>query len=207
MTDEKELIVFKIGGSVAKKARDIINEIRECNINALIVPGGWIFAELIRKLNIDNTTAHWMAIKAMDLYGIYLGRFAKIIEPEDFNFKVEGVNVILPYKLTKKYDELPHTWDITSDAIAVWIASKMNLNVRRVKRVVKITNVDGIIKDGKLVEEIKARDLKEKTCIDLFAPKIAMENGIEIFICNGMKSGRVKDYILHGRAVGTIIRR
>ncbi len=192
------MIVVKIGGSVAANAQSIIETLKDCKKDILIVPGGWVFADLVRKLDADDTTAHWMAVKAMDIYGLYLSKFAPAIEPDDFDFDVHGVNVILPYRIVRIYDELPHSWDVTSDSIAIWIAEKMNA-----EEIVKLTDVDGIIIDGKLIDEIAACELSFQSCLDRFAPKLLREYRRDLFICNGLDVRRVKDYIMRGKAKGT----
>ncbi len=196
------MMVVKLGGSVFKRAREIIEEIKETNVSCLIVPGGWIFADVVRLLDLDDDTAHWMALKCMDVYGIYLSKFADCMEPEDFDFDVEGVKVVLPFRLVRKHDELPHSWKATSDSVAVWIAEKLGI-----KRVLKVTDVDGVFVSGKLASRLDYDEVPEESCIDPVAVQIAKKNGIEIFVCNGLVEGRVKNYILRGRAVGTLIGR
>ncbi len=194
------MIVVKMGGSVAEVAGKIFHELYETGRDILVVPGGWVFAEKIREMEVDDDSAHWMAIEAMNLYGYYLSRYAGLIEPCDFDFHVDGVRIFLPYILLKRYDELPHSWDVTSDSIAVWVAEKINA-----ERIVKVTNVDGIMKDGMVVERIKAGDIKFETCIDRFTPHLLEMYGRDMFICNGFARGRVKDYIMKGIAFGTTV--
>ncbi len=194
------MIVVKIGGSVAEVAGEIFNELYETGRDVLVVPGGWIFAEKIRELNVDDDSAHWMAIEAMNIYGYYLSRYAELIEPHDFDFEIRGVRILLPYILLKKYDELPHSWDVTSDSITVWIAEKVDAG-----KIIKVTDVDGIVSGGRVLEKITAGDISFETCIDRFTPRLLEEYGREMFICNGFARGRVKDYIMKGIAFGTTV--
>jgi hypothetical protein len=198
----KEIVIVKIGGSCSSNLDEIIGELKGCielNKGILIIPGGWIFADMVREVGVDDSTAHWMAIASMDIYGYYISSHGvKVIEADDFDFDVESISVLLPYRLLRKYDELPHSWDVTSDSISVWIAHKMGC-----KEVIKLTDVDGIIMNGRVVERMYAEDvLNMHTCIDRFCPHLMIEYGINIFVCNGL---RVKDYILRGHAVGTHI--
>ncbi len=42
----------------------------------------------------------------------------------------EGQSFILePYNLLKKRDELPHSWSVTSDSIAAWVAIQVKADV------------------------------------------------------------------------------
>ena len=200
--------IVKIGGSVASNLYSILSILKDCGESVLIVPGGWIFANLVRRINPRNDSiAHWMAVLAMEQYGYYISSFGvDTVRPRDFNelSKIEGsssVWVLLPYELMKNNDELPHSWDVTSDSIAVWIASKLEA-----KEVIKLTDVDGIILNGRVVERIRASELAGiKTCVDPYAPKLMVKHGVDMFVCNGLAEERVKYYITEGRAKGTLI--
>ncbi len=194
------MIVVKIGGSVAEVAGKIFDELKETEKDILVVPGGWIFAEKVREMDIDDDSAHWMAIEAMNMYGYYLSKHAELIEPHDLDFEIDGVKILLPYILLKKYDELPHSWNVTSDSIAVWVAEKIDA-----ERVIKVTDVDGIVVNGRIVEQIKTKEINFETCIDRFAPVLLERYGRDMFICNGFAGGRVKDYIMKGIAFGTTV--
>lgn len=200
----KDRIVVKIGGSCSSDLQGLTQDLKECigDADILIIPGGWIFADMVRDMELDDTTAHWMAVGAMDLYGHYISFFGiEKIEASQFGFDISGVNVLLPYRLVRLHDELPHSWEVTSDSIALWIAHKMGI-----KEVIKLTDADGVIVDGRIMEEIYAENLSQlKTCIDSHSPALMQEFGLDIFVCNGLK-GRVKDYILRDRAVGTRIK-
>ncbi|MFO7966816.1 MAG: uridylate kinase [Archaeoglobaceae archaeon] len=203
---EENRVVVKLGGSCSSRLQELILDLKECaergGVDILIIPGGWVFADLVRKLEVDDTTAHWMAVKAMDLYGNYISSYgADTIEPSQFGFNISGVNVLLPYRLLRKYDELNHSWEVTSDSIALWVAHKLGF-----KEIVKLTDVDGVLVNGRLVKEIEAENVARlKTCVDGYSPALMQEFGVDMFVCNGLK-GRVKDYILRDRAEGTRIK-
>jgi len=197
------VIVVKLGGSVASNVKGILSVLQSLGEDILIIPGGWVFAELVRKLDVRDDEAHWMAILAVEQYGYYISSFGiKTIKPRDFDgIEFNGIRVLLPYRLLINHNELPHSWDVTSDSIAIWIASKLKAD-----RVIKLTNVDGIILNGKLVNRIQASKLIGiQTCLDKFAPKLMVKHGIDTFICNGFFADRVKDYITKGRAKGTLV--
>jgi len=188
--------VVKVGGSVASRLEGILKELEECG-DVLIVPGGWMFANVIRELNsrrkLPEKTAHWMCIAGMEVYGYYISSFG--VRSVDKLERVSGVAVLLPYTVLKN-SNLPECWEVTSDSIAVWVASKLD-----VKEVIKVTDVDGVILNGRLVRRIKASELAGKdTCIDGFAPKLMVEDEINMFVCNGLEVGRVKNYILGSQA-------
>ncbi len=197
-------MIVKVGGSVADQLSEIFVAL-EWAERAVVVPGGWVFADAVRKVDFDfhlnASTSHWMAVLAVNIYGLMLGDIARkhgfsVVEPHDFSEIGEKV-VVLPYSLLRKYDELPHSWDVTSDSIAVWIASKLGE-----KEVVKVTAAGGVYIEGKIVEEVDASALQTDV-IDSFSPTLLVRYGIDMFICSPQE---LKNYILRGRAKGTLIR-
>ncbi len=197
------MIVCKLGGSVAGNLAEILRILKGLRRDVLIVPGGWRFADLVRSVKVDDERAHWMAVLAMEQYGYYISSFGvEFIRPSSFeDIDFSGVRVLLPYNLMLNRDVLPHSWDVTSDSVAIWVAANVSADV-----VVKLTDVDGIILNGRLVERVRASKIEGmRTCIDPYAPKLMVRYGIDTFICNGHFAGRVKDYITRGRAKGTLV--
>jgi len=98
----------------------------------LVVPGGGAFADAVRacdaRFGLDDDTAHWMAILAMDQYGHLLGGLiprAGLVRSLHGAAEAAGrgaVAVLLPYEALHEADPLPHSWAVTSDAIAAWVA-------------------------------------------------------------------------------------
>ena len=103
----------------------------------LVVPGGGPFADAVRdidrQLHLSDDAAHWMAVLAMDqhahllasrLPGAMLVHDRAAIEsalavPAEAGRRIP---VLAPYRWLREADPLRHTWDITSDSIAAWIA-------------------------------------------------------------------------------------
>jgi len=140
-----------------------------------------------------------MAILAMEQYGYYLadGMDVKLTDRLE---NTNGTFILLPYNLLKNNDELPHTWDVTSDTIAAWVALKLKA------RFIKLTDVDGIYMDGLLQNELNAKELIGKeTCVDAELPNFLMKNNMNCEIVNGNCPGRVVN-ALKGNIIGTLIR-
>jgi hypothetical protein len=131
--------VVKLGGGLLKTSSldavlDVVRDVaRERRV--LIVPGGGPFADAVRdvdrRLGLSDDTAHWMAILAMDQYahliasrlpdGVVVGGADEIAVALD-----EGrTPVIAPSSWLREDDPLPHTWDVTSDSIAAWVAGQL----------------------------------------------------------------------------------
>jgi len=195
------MIVVKIGGSLMHKAKELVKEIlkysKEEGESVLIIPGGSIFADLVRRVRASQEAAHWMAVLAMEQYGYYLwdGTGAKLVD----SIKAE-TGILLPYSLLKERDELPHTWDVTSDTIAAWVALQLDA------RFIKATDVDGIYMDGELKKEISAHELVGKqTCIDAELPRFLIKNRMGCEIVNGNCPERLIS-AFKGRVIGTVIK-
>ncbi|MBU3967623.1 MAG: amino acid kinase [Euryarchaeota archaeon] len=198
------MIVVKLGGSLIHRAKEIVKEIVEYSDASgeaiLIIPGGSIFADTVRKVNASDEASHWMAILAMEQYGYYIadGSDAQLVD--DTSGIDEGVYILLPYALLKKKDELPHTWDVTSDTIAAWVASVLGA------RFIKLTDVDGIFINGELKKELRAEELHGiETCVDGELPRFLIKNKMNCEILNGNCPGRLVNAI-KGNFSGTLIR-
>ncbi len=185
------------------RSRELIKEItgysRSSGQNILIVPGGSLFADVVRKVKASQEASHWMAILGMEQYGYYLadGSDAELVD--DLN-PPDGTCILLPYNLMKKKDELPHSWGVTSDTIAAWVALHLKA------RFIKATDVDGVYINGMHEQEIHASVLMGKeTCVDAELPNFLVKNKMNCEVVNGNCPGRLIN-ALRGHAPGTLIK-
>lgn len=129
-------IVVKLGGSVLRSPPTIPSYGR-----TLVVPGGGPFADAVRAVDaqypIGDDAAHWAAILAMDQYAHVLAALipgARVVHRPEGN----GLPILAPYEWLREADPLPHSWDVTSDSIAAWVAhavgAKKLLLVKPVER-------------------------------------------------------------------------
>jgi len=203
--------VLKLGGSLLDCARDLIRAL--CSLTSegysfLVVPGGGPMADLVRNLfskhEISQEAAHWMAILAMEQYAYFLADgtgaklTAEIESPND-----HGLEILLPYQALLKDDSgLGHNWDFTSDAVAALAALRLDAQL------IKATDVDGVILDGKVIEEISAGELIGKeSCMDQGSLQIlrAGSKGTSAWVLNGTDANRFINALRKGNC-GTIIR-
>lgn len=102
----------------------------------LVVPGGGPFADAVRDVDrlfhLSDDAAHWMAVLAMDQHahlvaarmpgGAIVGDLAQIAAALDAG----SIPVLAPYRWLREDDPLPHSWTITSDSIAAWVAGRVS---------------------------------------------------------------------------------
>lgn len=131
--------VVKVGGSLGRGEclREVCMQLAEAGRHhrLLVVPGGGASADVVRqhdeRFGLRPTTAHWMAILAMDQYGLLLADLtpgaeaARTLGQALTRLKDEGVVVLLTSELLREADPLPHSWSVTSDSIAGWLTQQV----------------------------------------------------------------------------------
>lgn len=135
------LSVIKIGGGLAVVPGALDRVCHSvgasgCDHRILVVPGGGLFADTVREfdraMGVSPDTAHWMAILAMDQYAHVLADripgAALIEDPGALRQTLpsSGVAVLAPYRWMRSADVLPHSWEVTSDSIAAFIAGALD---------------------------------------------------------------------------------
>jgi 5-(aminomethyl)-3-furanmethanol phosphate kinase len=133
-------IVVKVGGALLAQSDDFDAVLDTIGAAArdrrlLVVPGGGPFADAVRdvdrRLQLADETAHWMAVLAMDQYAHLLAdRLARGVLVADRAAIADALDaghvpVLAPFAWLRRVDPLPHSWDVTSDSIAAWIAGAL----------------------------------------------------------------------------------
>lgn len=209
----KNCVVLKVGGSLMETAPELLTYLQDdlkCRSasvpTVLIVPGGGVFADSIRdvheKKGISDDAAHWMAILGMEQYAYYLADKSGIRTTDDVDKLLPGISILMPYRLLRSRDPLPHSWDVTSDCIAAWVASMLDA------RLLKVTDVDGVRINGKTVSVVDATRLKEmgESCVDRMLPELLMKDGRDCMVVNGNYPERVLAALEEKAVRGTLIK-
>ena len=183
-------IVIKLGGSLGNQVPALIAGLRDCKRPLFIIPGGGMFADVVRKLPVDDDSAHWMAIAAMDQYGWFI--VSQGIMPTTLLTVPDRPVVFLPYCSMRQHDPLPHSWDVSSDSIAAWVADFLGLDL------VLLKSVDGIVENGNLIKQVK-NPIKTDVVDPFFIPFV-LERKITATIINGSRFDRI-DKFLRGETV------
>lgn len=195
MISDTRPLVVKIGGSLLDQVPALVPLLEESVRPLLIVPGGGRFADLVRDVAPEDESAHWMAVLAMEQVGWYIAGHG--IPSTDRLGAPGETTVFLPYAEMRRNDPLPHTWDVTSDTIAAWVAATLDLDLLLLK------SVDGIVRDGHLVSQV--RQACDSDAVDGAFFDFVFTRRIRTRIVNGRKPERVRA-VLAGRPVtGTVI--
>lgn len=193
----KTPIIVKVGGSLYNHVPELVPVFLASGRPLFIVPGGGPFADAIRNTLIDGDAAHWMAVAAMDQYGWFI--VSNGMDPSSRLQKPEQQVVFLPYCSIRQFDPLPHSWDITSDSIAAWIAAVLGLDLLILK------SVDGILEHHVLQKEVTT-PVKTDIVDPHFIPYV-LKNKIKTTIINGSHADRVekclRGYVVPCTRIGT----
>ena len=202
------LHLVKIGGSLTHHVKPLLNTLKSFSSEEnriVIVPGGGMFADVVRDLDQDvrlsNRASHRMALMAMDMMGVYFSDVSHIKTVDNlYDTKItlldSNIVILLPSKVVLSTDELPHSWEVTSDSIALYIAKLLKL-----KRAIIVTDVDGIYNKypgGKLLNIISAKSIRGFTSVDSYLPKLLIKYKMECIVVNGKYPERVVN-ILKGK--------
>ena len=181
------VFVVKFGGSLIDCARGVVGQLvdyAESNgRRILIVPGGGVFADVVRRvdarLGLSSDISHWMAVLGMEETFGKLGHFVAAVPVRSKPVSV-GVSVLLACQMVYGCDELKHSWDVTGDTIAAWIADMYGSSL------IKATDVEGVYIEGGIVDEICASRLSGlDTCVDAEFPKFLSSHGLDCRVVCG----------------------
>ena len=214
--------VLKVGGSLADDPPSLTSLCQELSALAkahriAIVPGGGEFADTIRKIDktysLSDVVAHKMAILAMDQYGFFLSdltpkSYVSHSLKEISNPAKGTLPILLPSKLMFREDPLEHSWNVTSDTIAAYIAQLLHA-----EKLVLVTDVDGIFSedpkktlDAKMVKELSAEELlgwNRRTSVDKALPKILLQANLDCYVVNGGYPERINLILENKKTVCT----
>ncbi|AFJ02921.1 delta 1-pyrroline-5-carboxylate synthetase [Methylophaga frappieri] len=132
-------VVVKLGGSLYRDGflaawlKTLTGSAQTQQI--IIVPGGGPFANTVRTAQTDypmlsQTAAHRMALLAMRQYGLLLNDLTAAAETfTDSNQKLPatGLFIWLPDDEALLQTDLPHSWQLTSDSLALWLTAAQGL--------------------------------------------------------------------------------
>jgi 5-(aminomethyl)-3-furanmethanol phosphate kinase len=132
-------VVVKLGGSLNESPylSTWLSHLAASRGRTILVAGGGPFADAVRiaqrQRPFANKAAHLMAILAMEQYALMLTALEPGLRPAASRAAIaaarhEGVTPIwLPSRMTVGAPDIPESWDVTSDSLAVWLARKLGM--------------------------------------------------------------------------------
>jgi aspartokinase-like uncharacterized kinase len=203
--------VLKMGGSLMPIARNLVRSLLalgEEGFSFLVVPGGGPMADLVRQIHsrgdLSQEAAHWMAVLAMEQYAYFLADGTGVALTREIRPPQDecSLKILLPYQALLEDDSgMEHNWDYTSDAVAALIAAQLSAPL------IKATDVDGVIIDGRVARELPASILLDReSCIDQGTVRLLCGRlkGMKVMVLNGTDIDRFIKSLREGIA-GTII--
>ncbi|OIR17699.1 amino acid kinase family protein [mine drainage metagenome] len=132
--------VVKLGGSLlgSPELKDWLERlVKFSDGRVVIVPGGGIFADAVRiaqqRSNISDAAAHELALMAMDQFGLLLAAMNPDIVTASSELEIAERGwqhrciVWLPSQMVLADDKIPQNWQVTSDSLSAWLATKLNV--------------------------------------------------------------------------------
>ena len=217
--------MIKVGGSLAEdpdRLRALCAKLSEFakKYAIVVVPGGGGFADVVRdfdkRFTLSSVVYHRMAVLGMDQFGLLLSQVIPnscatyLLSDAKQLSEIRVVPIFLPSRLMFREDPLENSWNVTSDSIAAYIASRL-----RVAKVLLVTDVDGVFtKDPKrhadavLIERLSAEELlklNQRTSVDRYLPKLLLDVQVDCYVVNGKHPERIEAILAGQQAVCTLI--
>ena len=171
--------------------------------NCLFVIGGGEFANLIRKYDVEigfsQDVTHKTAIDSMDILAKLLNDKLAFTE---ISYTIEEANrisdsnkipIMICSEILKENEPFKHSWDVTSDSIAAYIASLLNAKLLIATNVNGIYTKDPSLSGAELISEIDVNELLtfDESSVDLMLPTLLIEYGLDSYVVNGKYPERV----------------
>jgi len=137
VTEETQLILVKLGGSVVRSGElpAWLDAIAAGRQPIIVVPGGGALADEVRacqaNLGFGDETAHRMALLAMDQLAWAVAGLRQSFEVGATEAELRAaldrgsVAVWAPYALIAGRSDVEESWALTSDSLALWLAARL----------------------------------------------------------------------------------
>jgi 5-(aminomethyl)-3-furanmethanol phosphate kinase len=183
LADLPRPIVVKLGGSVVRSPElpAWLDAIASSPRPIVVVPGGGALADEVRicqrQLGFADGAAHRMALLAMDqlawaVAGLRLGFKVGDTEEALRRSLEEGhIAVWAPFTLVANRRDIPQSWTVTSDSLALWLGRRLGA-----ERVFVIKSIE------RRRSEISAEQLACDGVVDAAFPAVLREAGVPVFL-------------------------
>jgi aspartokinase-like uncharacterized kinase len=155
--------VIKLGGSLfhtpeLRQWLELLDQASQQE-TVVIVPGGGPFADEVRHAQrlhrFSDSRAHHMALLAMAQFGLLIADLAPHSQTfyypqQDPHQLPAGLHVWLPDRSLLDSSEISHSWDVSSDSLALWLSQELEADeLVMIKRsTVVSTRIQALIQHG-----------------------------------------------------------
>jgi 5-(aminomethyl)-3-furanmethanol phosphate kinase len=176
-------IVVKLGGSVVRSPElpAWLDAIASSPCPIVVVPGGGALADEVRicqrQLGLGDGAAHRMALLAMDQLAWAVGGLRLGFEVGDTEEALrrsleEGhVAVWAPFTLVANRRDIPQSWTVTSDSLALWLGRRLGA-----ERVFVVKSIE------RRRSAMSAEQLARDGVVDAAFPAMLHEAGVPVFL-------------------------
>jgi dihydroneopterin aldolase len=172
LAPEPRPVVVKLGGSVVRSSElpAWLDVIAASPRPIVVVPGGGALADEVRasqaELGFGDGAAHRMALLAMDrlawaVAGLRTG--FEVGDTEDalrHSLEQGRVAVWAPYSLVANRRDIPQSWTVTSDSLALWLARRLGAErcyvIKSIQRRCAEFSAEQLARDGVVDEAFPA---------------------------------------------------
>lgn len=185
----------KLGGSLLESdVRPLLDALASlaATRRLAVLPGGGPFADAVRaavhRHPAGDSAAHWMAILALDQHAHLLAGLEPRARLCISAVEVESalgdarLAVLAPYAWLRAADPLPHSWDVTSDSLAAWLAARLDA-----RRLILMKSRDAPC-------DCSAVEAARSGLVDRHFPK-ALEGRQECWLLNGRATERLGELL------------
>lgn len=206
--------IIKVGGSLYHHAE--LATIRAAwaklaqTQRLLLLPGGGPFADQVRaadaRFQLSDSAAHWMAILAMDQYAYLLAdlipqaALVRDLVEASAACTAGQLAVLAPTMMLLHSDPLPHSWHITSDSIAAWLA--WHANIRLLVLLKSVAGVYEAADSTRLLRQVSRQALAHYDIVDPYFAQI-LSPATQCWLIDGGQPERLAELLKSGYTFGT----
>jgi aspartokinase-like uncharacterized kinase len=212
--------VIKVGGSLGRGACLPQLGARLVELGRghglLVVPGGGAFADVVRehdaRFSLRPSTAHWMAVLAMDQYGHLLAdllpgcALVRTLGEAQARLAGGGVAVLLPYEVLRQGDALPHSWSVTSDSIAAWLTGQLGARLLVLLKdrqgMTGLASVSSASPGAMTIAELAA-----SPGVDAYLDELLGDSAFDLWVIDGERPERLTELLETGKTEGVRLAR
>jgi aspartokinase-like uncharacterized kinase len=204
MARRRPLTIVKLGGSAAfsPRLREWLDVLARSGGHAVLVPGGGPFADAVRsaqdKIGFDDRAAHRMALLAMEQYACGLVSLNRRLVPADSLAALRRAllrhhtPVWLASRMALADPDIPWSWEVTSDSLAIWLAGR--LAAERTLLVKQVVTTEAAVPAPLLA----AQGIIDAGCVDFMRAARC-----DVYILGPQDCAMLERSLLDGRAIGT----